>query len=72
MSDDTLMFPMNSVAGATQCIDITITDDDLFEGNEIFIVELMTHVMEGNNYTTITILNDEGYTTQHKIFNVAV
>ena len=61
------MFPAGSINGSTQCIDITITDDEVLEADETFTVTLtamdppMTQgVMVENNQTTVTITPDEG------------
>ena len=63
MSDDTLIFPTNSTDGATQCIDITITDDDVFELNENFTVTLTVNtasVMEDMTMAEVTITDNDG------------
>ena len=61
VSDDTLMFPTSSVNGATQCIDITIGNDDILEAEETFTVTLTistTNVALGVATTTVTITDD--------------
>ena len=57
------MFPMNSVDGATQCVNITIIDDALFELNENFTVTLTVNtagVMEDMTMTEVTITDNDG------------
>ena len=57
------MFPAGSIYGSTQCIDITITDDEVLEADEIFTVTLTTttpRVIVGNGQTAVTITADEG------------
>ena len=57
------MFPAGSINGSTQCIDITITDDEVLEADETFTVTIdvtTPGVMEGNNMTTVTIIDNDG------------
>ena len=59
-----LEFPVGSNADDTQCLSISILDDNIFEAeNETFTVELtvMPHprVMEGNTETTIYIVDND-------------
>ena len=57
-----LTFPTGSVAGDMQCVNISIVDDFLFEGDETFTVSLTVTtpgVMEGNTSTTVTIRDDD-------------
>ena len=64
VSDNTLMFPMNSVDGATQCMDITITNDDVFELNETFTVTLTVNtasVIADMTMTEVTITDNDGW-----------
>ena len=51
------MFPAGSINGSTQCIDITITDDDVLEADETFIYTDVT----GKYQDTVTITDNEGY-----------
>ena len=55
-------FPMDSVAGATQCVNITITDDEVLEADETFTVTLtltpLSGVTSGNDETMVTIIDD--------------
>ena len=56
-----LTFPAESTD--MQCASITITDDDVFEGDETFTVTIdvtTPGVMEGNNITTVTITENDG------------
>ena len=56
-----LTFPAESTD--MQCADITITDDDVFEGDETFTVTIDVatfDVMEGNTMTTVTITENDG------------
>ena len=56
-----LTFPAESTD--MQCANITITDDDVFEGNETFTVTIVVttpDVREDNTMTTVTISADEG------------
>ena len=55
-------FPADSSSGAVQCINISIIDDDTFEGNETFDVILTlsdANVRLGNDLSTITITDDD-------------
>ena len=59
---DSLMFPTNSTNGSIQCVNITITDDDIFEADETFTVSL-TSVTPGVSEigeATVTITDNEG------------
>ena len=60
----TLTFPATtSTDDAMQCIDISITNDDVFGGDEVFIVTLTTtntQVTLGDTYTIVIITDDEG------------
>ena len=71
MNDDTdyssvsmdIIFPEGSMDGDTLCINISITDDMTLEGDETFIVTLTVSsgdIIEENNMTTITIIDNEG------------
>ena len=56
------MFPAGSINGSTQCINITITDDEVVEADETFAVTLTvetTRVMEGNAMTVVTISDND-------------
>lgn len=58
-----LVFLVGSPADAMQCVNVTIVDDDMFEGEETFAVVLTvitSRVMEGITVTTVTITDDEG------------
>ena len=64
------MFPAGSINGSTQCIDITITDDEVLEADETFTVTLTTmtpRVIVGNGQTAVTITADEGNCQKHFI-----
>ena len=55
-----LTFPAESTD--MQCADITITDDDVFEGDETFTLTIdvtTPGVTEGNNTTTVTITEND-------------
>ena len=58
-----LKYPPGPANGNMMCINISITDDQLFEGNETFMVRLSnpmpSRVMLNAN-TTVTIIDDEG------------
>ena len=57
-----LTFPTGSVAGDMQCVNISIVDDVVFEGDETFTVTLTVTtpgVMEGNTLTIVTIRDDD-------------
>ena len=58
-----LEFPVGSNADDTQCVTISILDNNMFEEDEIFTVELvvMPHprVMEGNAETIIYITDND-------------
>ena len=56
-------FPSGSVDNATQCVDISVVDDDSLEGNQTFWLSLMTsdpNVFVGTNMTAITIIDNDG------------
>ena len=57
-----LTFPMDATAGAAQCLVITLSGDDgVIERPETFPVTLTVitaGVMEGNNETTVTIIDN--------------
>ena len=47
----------------SECLDVSITDDALVEGNETFTVQLVVTtagVTTGNDMTTVTITDNEG------------
>ena len=53
-----LVFPTESTGTMDQCIDVTVTNDEVIEGDETFTVGLTVNtpvVMEGNTMTTVTI-----------------
>lgn len=56
--------PMNSTNGINQCLNVTLIDDGLVEGNETFMViltpEAGVDVTLGNNVTIVTIVDNEG------------
>ena len=55
-----LTFPTGSVAGDMQCVNISIVDDVVFEGDDTFTLTLTVTtpgVMEGN---TVTIVFRDG------------
>ena len=57
-----LTFPTGSVAGDMQCVNISIVDDVVFEGDETFTVTLTvttSGVMERNTVTIVTIRDDD-------------
>ena len=57
------VFPFGSTDNDTACVNITIMDDDILEGDHTFTVTLTTldpDVMLGNHETTITIIDNEG------------
>ena len=63
--DTVLEFPEGSEDGARMCINVTIHDDLLVEGNETFSVKLAIEsgnggVSLGNNHSVITILDANG------------
>ena len=56
-----LTFPAESTD--MQCADITITDDDVFEGDETFTVTIIVDtagVMTTMTMTTVTITDNDG------------
>ena len=59
-----LTFPATtSSAAAMQCINVSITDDSVFEEPETFTVTVTTTtpgVTLGNDNTTVTITDNEG------------
>ena len=57
-----LTFPTGSVAGDMLCVNISIVNDVLFEGDETFTVLLTVNtagVSEGNAVTIVTIRDDD-------------
>ena len=57
------MFISGSANNATQCVNISIVDDDALEGNQTFLLSLTTsdsRVIVGTNLTTITIKDNDG------------
>ena len=64
MTSPTLTFSeTTSTDDVMQCIDVDITNDNVFEGNETFTVTLTTtnpRVTLENNEATVTITDDEG------------
>ena len=63
ISSFSLEFPVGTNANATQCVNISILDNEMFEETETFTVELavMPHprVMEGNAETIINIVDND-------------
>ena len=59
-----LTFPAtNSTDDVMRCINVSITDDSVFEESETFTVTVTTtssQVTLGNNVTTVTIIDNEG------------
>ena len=60
-----LTFVVNSTDSTAQCLNVTITDDTLVEGDEIFMVTLVVvttgvGVTLGSNSTTILIIDNDG------------
>ena len=56
-----LTFPTDSSAGTMQCINITITDDEVLEEDETFTVTLTLNtagVTLGDSETAVTITDD--------------
>ena len=64
MASTTLMFSAGSMDGdMTPCITVTITDDNVLEGDETFTVALTVSgstVTLGNAETVVTITDNEG------------
>ena len=60
----TLTFPAGSTDGdMIQCIDVSIEDDTVLEGEETFTVTLTTpetYMMLGNDQTEVTISDNDG------------
>ena len=60
-----VVFSANSGTGASSCLPVTISDDDLIEGDEIFTVSLGLVTTEvgislgTQQTTTVTITDDE-------------
>ena len=57
------IFMSGSRSESAECINITITEDDVLEGSQTFIVLLSTfdrNVIITGNSTVITILDDDG------------
>ncbi len=60
----TSVFGVGSPDGTMLCVNITILDDNLIEGDELFTVRLtlITPTLSlGLGNTDITIMDDEGY-----------
>ena len=65
-----LEFPVGTNASDTQCMNITVLDNDMFATeNKTFTVELtvtpLSHVSAGNNELTITIIDDDSKSKQY-------
>ena len=57
-------FPSGSTNNATRCINISISEDQAFEGDHTFTVILTTDdtsIMLGTTVTVITIIDDDGW-----------
>lgn len=58
----TVTFPVNSADGATQCVDISITDDNALESDHDFEVSLanpsMGSVIAAQSTATATIIDN--------------
>ena len=59
-----LVFPAGTNNGTIQTLIISISDDDLVEGNETFVISgsvtSPAMLLPGSNMTTITIIDNEG------------
>ncbi len=56
-------FSSGSIDNDTRCVDVSIVDDDVLEGNQNFIVTLTTpdpNVILGNEMTTVAIIDNDG------------
>ena len=62
MTTMNLTFPISSMDTDTECLNITIMEDTLVEGEETFTVTLTTGlgVTTGTDVTTVTIMDNEG------------
>ena len=63
-------FPVGSGNGVSSCISVSISEDLLVEGNEIFSVKLMLDtesrgVTLGNAETTVTIIDEDSQFSHH-------
>ena len=66
------VFPVGSGEGSMQCINVSIIDDALLEGNETFIIELMASdvdVLTPANITIVTITSVDGNNYDHNIMH---
>ena len=65
----TLVIPLGSMSGATQCQDITIVDNSAFEKNESFFVILSSepNVQVPDPNVTVTIIDNEGILVTKKV-----
>ena len=56
-------FSSGAAIGSSACVFISITDDGILEGSEVFIVNLLSIDSDVNivapNTTTVTIIDDE-------------
>ena len=58
-----VIFASGSNDRDSECVNVTITEDSVFETNETFTLTLTTldpNVMLGNNVTTITVVDTDG------------
>ena len=64
----TLTFPSGSSSGATECVNISIIDDEAFEKDEVFsvhIVDFEEGIIFNTSYVEVMITDDEGINTLH-------
>ena len=57
-------FTSGSTNNTTRCINVSISEDHVFEGNHTFTVILTTDdpsIMLGTSVTAITIIDDDGW-----------
>ena len=62
-----IRFPVGARHNDMKCVDVSITDDNMLESNETFILELTStdlSVLTNDNITVITITSEDG-----KIYN---
>ncbi len=57
----TSVFPTESPDGTMLCVNITIMDDNLIEGDELFTVTFAVPAILGLGNIDVTIMDDEGY-----------
>ena len=56
----TLSFPEDTVSNDVQCINISITDDEVFENDEYFLVHILSEQEVTTSSAFVNITDDDG------------